>query len=343
MVYENNQFDDLLDDPINDKQQELEQDPVNTDDSVEEPTDDENIENDDDGLDAFSSFLKSRGIKDGKTFVFVDDETDEEQEINWEDLDKSQQLEILNSLASPESYLTEDELETINYLRQNNKTLVEVIDYFQQKAVNDYITQNNPQVAYKIDDYTDEELYIADLKLKYPDMTDEELNTELEIAQTNEDLFKKKIGAIRKEYQDKEALQIKEIEEREKAQQEAYQKSFTNALNDFNTISLDYKDPESDYFYVEDKDKSLIYDYIFKQDAEGITKFVKDLSDINVLIDLAWYRLFGKQTISDISHYWKDRLQESRKPQVKKPEVTVTKTATTKKDNSLSSAWEKLL
>lgn len=176
-------------------------------------------------------------------------------------------------------------------------------------------------------------------------MTEDELNSELEIAKSNEELFKKKVEAIRKQYKEREENEIKEQEEQEKAQREAYQKTFTDALKEFNTISLDYKDPESDYFYVEDKDKSLIHDYIFKQNAEGVTKFVEDLSDINILIDLAWYRLFGKQTISDISHYWKDRLQESRKSQQpsKKPDVTVTKTETTKKDNSLSSAWEKLL
>jgi hypothetical protein len=33
------------------------------------------------------------------------------------------------------------------------------------------------------------------------------------------------------------------------------------------------------------------------------------------LVDLAWYRLFGKDAISGISQYWKSVIKESRKTQ----------------------------
>ena len=40
--------------------------------------------------------------------------------------------------------------------------------------------------------------------------------------------------------------------------------------------------------------------------CQNNNKFVEDLSKPEVIVELAWYRLFGKDTISDISNYWKD-------------------------------------
>ena len=122
---------------------------------------------------------------------------------------------------------------------------------------------------------------------------------------------------------------------------------FVDTLNDFNYISLDYKDPKSDSLILEEKDKNLIYDYVFKQTPEGVTKFVEDLSKPEVIVELAWYRLFGKDTISDISNYWKEELKKNRKATPAKPKSNVTIKKETKPQSqqgtSLSSKWDELL
>ena len=272
MQFEHNQFDNLLDDEttedLNTETQEEVIEPAGN--STEEEEEDsssseegtEETEEEDD-LDAFSSFLKSRGIRDGKTIIYENEETGETEEVDFGTLSKDEQLSILESLTDPG--LSEDEIETINLLRKTNSSFQDIITYYQQQAIDEYKAKNNSQETYTIDSYSDEELYLADQK-------------------SNEDLFKKKVDLIRKQYKEQEENHIKEQEEAEKEQQKAYQNMFVDTLNDFNYISLDYKDPKSDSLILEEKDKNLIYDYVFKQTPEGVTKFVEDLSKPEVIV-----------------------------------------------------------
>ena len=351
MQFEHNQFDNLLDDEttedLNTETQEEVIEPAGN--STEEEEEDsssseegtEETEEEDD-LDAFSSFLKSRGIRDGKTIIYENEETGETEEADFGTLSKDEQLSILESLTDPG--LSEDEIETINLLRKTNSSFQDIITYYQQQAIDEYKAKNNSQETYTIDSYSDEELYLADQKVKFPEMTEEELKIELDVAKSNEDLFKKKVDLIRKQYKEQEENHIKEQEEAEKEQQKAYQNMFVDTLNDFNYISLDYKDPKSDSLILEEKDKNLIYDYVFKQTPEGVTKFVEDLSKPEVIVELAWYRLFGKDTISDISNYWKEELKKNRKATSPKSNVTIKKeTKPQSQGTSLSSKWDELL
>lgn len=78
-----------------------------------------------------------------------------------------------------------------------------------------------------------------------------------------------------------------------------------------------------------------------------MTKFVEDLSKPEVIVELAWYRLFGKDAISDISNYWKEELKKTRKSTSVKPKSNVTVKKDTKPQSqqgtSLSSKWDELL
>lgn len=325
--------DDLLESPQNleDLKNDLiESDPDSNPNNIEsEPSNEpQNNEGNDlyEELGIFEAFLASKGIRDGKTLVY-EGENGELEEIDFNSLDREEQFNILNELTKPN--LTESEIAAIEYLRENKSTLKEVVDHFSKKAVEDYIAQNGPvEKTYSVDDYSDDELYIADLKSKYPDMSDEELDSDLELAKTNEELFKKKTEIIRNNYK---ALEDKAIEDEKTAKENQYndfKTTITNHLNEFNEISLDYKDDKSDSLQIEDSEKEAIFKYILERDEEGATKLFKDLSDPKVLVDLAWYRLFGKDAISGISQYWKSVVKESRKTQepVQTPPAKQTKT-----------------
>ena len=116
---------------------------------------------------------------------------------------------MLHELSN--SAYTEDEQNMINWFRANNTDLPSVIDYYARKAVSDYIAANpqtQPQKVYEIDDYTDDELYMADTKARFPDLTDEEIEAKLDTAKLNEDTFQKEVDALRAFYKaeaDKEA------------------------------------------------------------------------------------------------------------------------------------------
>lgn len=294
MIREYSQFDDsLLDDEIIETQEPIKNDPPieeepienvdNNDDNDEEPTEETPEVNDND-LSAFESFLKSRGVRDGKTIVYENDEG-ETEEVDFNTLSKDEQLEILNSISDPG--LTEDEVNTINYLRQNNASLQDVITYFQQQAVDEYIKSQNVQPKYSIDDYTDDELYLADVKAKYPDMTEDELKSELDFAKMNEDVFKKKCDVIRNNYKTIEENEKQAEKDAEIQQQKQYQDDFASVLNSFEKITLDYKDPNSDYLILEEDDRNKIFDYVFKPNVNGMSAFVEDLTKPEVIAELA--------------------------------------------------------
>ena len=239
MQFEHNQFDNLLDDEIvevvnTETQEEIIEPALNsTEGEEEEPSTSEGETEEENDLDAFSTFLKNRGIRDGKTIIYENEETGETEEVDFETLSKEEQLSILESLTDPG--LSEDEIETINLLRKTNSSFQDIIAYYQQQAIDEYKAKNSGQETYTVDSYSDDELYLADQKAKFPEMTEEELKIELDVAKSNEDLFKKKVDLIRKQYKEQEENHIKEQEEAEKKQQEAYQNMFVDTFEYFFT------------------------------------------------------------------------------------------------------------
>lgn len=138
--------------------------PNNDSDQVESKESDQekNIETNNNS-DFLTSFLSEYGLKDGKVTYENDDGTTEE--VDFDSLDSEEKINILKELTSPN--LSKDEIEVINYLRANNATIQDVITYYSQKAVEDYIKENGPiEKQYSVDEYSDDELYIADLKSK---------------------------------------------------------------------------------------------------------------------------------------------------------------------------------
>ena len=304
-----NHWDNLLEPDDSDTKTNLEGDtnPDNQNDPTPEPIPNDtnsDPEPKDKDLDVFSEFLKGRGLRDGKTLIYQDEEGNE-QEVDFNTLDREEQLNILNELAKPD--LTEDEVHTI--------------EYYSQKAVQDYINQNGPvNKAYSVDDYSDEELYIADLKSKFEGMTEEEIQADLDLAKSNEDLFKKKVETIRNQYKAQEDKAVEDAQRAQEEQYNAFKSTLEEQLVNFNEISLDYQDEKSDSLQIEDHDKQEIFSYILDQDENGASQFFKDLNDPQVLVELAWYRLFGKDAISGISQYYKSLIKETRKPAAPKNE-----------------------
>ena len=144
-----------------------------------------------------------------------------------------------------------------------------------------------PAKNYSIDDYSDDELYVADLAAKFPEFTEEELNEKLESAKVHEDLFKKEVDALRTFYKGEEDRLAEETKQNEQQQYEALQNTLLNTLQNYNEIVLDATDPQSDSLEIEDSDKQVILDYLLTPDKDGQSQFDKDLSDPTALIELA--------------------------------------------------------
>lgn len=345
----------FIPEPITMSDLEVNEDP-HTEPPTEPPTDPDSTEKGgDDTIVDYSGnplylFLQERGIKDpGKLSITNEDDTVEE--VDFKTLSPEEQLEIIRQVSDPG--LSESEVNTINYLRKNNVTLEQVVDYFANKRLQDYLNENPDAVhkkTYEIDDYSDDDLFLVDLKQRYPDFTEEELLAELNAAKENEELFAKKTEILRNTYKANEDQAEAERLQQEQQQVEDLKNNLMEAAGRFNEIQLDYTDPESDSLVIDDSDKQQMMSYILDQDSEGKSQLVKDLEDPDRLMELAWFGTQGPKLLSELTQYWKNLLAEERatnkKLQSKIDKLSGTSTTTTVKPpknntkNTFSSVWD---
>ena len=263
--------------------------------------------------DIMTSFLKERGIAD-PTKIQFENENGEIEDVDFNSLSKEEQMTMLQELTNPG--LSNHEIEVINYLRQNRVSFNEVIDYFANQRLEEYLNENpeaRHQQTYSVDEYSDEELYFADLKSKYPSFSDEELTSKLNIAKADENLFKKEVEVLRESYKAAEDQQIKNAQLAEQQEYETLQNNLIQAVSNFNEIVLDSTDPQSDALEIEEEDKRQILAYLLNQDKDGKSQFVKDLENPTVLVNLAYERLYGRSNLEGVTKYWKSELSNARK------------------------------
>lgn len=329
MEFNDNYYDSLLDDPVESQETENQFEPeVETQDNIPMIPDEEETEaggdkggtdetggdNDTEDEDVITSFLKSHGIED-PTKIKFENEEGKTEDRDWNALSKEEQLTMLQELST--SDYTDYERNVIDYLRKNNTDLQGVIDYFSQKAVEEYLNQNPDKVIqkdYKIDDYSDDELYISDMKLKFPDFTDEELNERLESAKVNEELFKKEVDALRAYYKEQEDQAAEQAEQQAKEEYENLQNSLLTAASRFTEIKFDVEDAEDPGgFEIEDSDRQRALAYLLATDKDGQSQFDKDLSDPNALFELAYLRTSARDLLNGTSQYYKKVIADTRK------------------------------
>lgn len=253
--------------------------------------------------DIMTSFLKERGIAD-PTKIQFENENGEIEDVDFNSLSKEEQMTMLQELTNPG--LSNHEIEVINYLRQNRVSFNEVIDYFANQRLEEYLNENpeaRHQQTYSVDEYSDEELYFADLKSKYPSFSDEELTSKLNIAKADENLFKKEVEVLRESYKAAEDQQIKNAQLAEQQEYETLQNNLIQAVSNFNEIVLDSTDPQSDALEIEEEDKRQILAYLLNQDKDGKSQFVKDLENPTVLVNLAYERLYGRSNLEGVTKY----------------------------------------
>lgn len=110
--------------------------------------------------DFVSDFLKTRGIDDISKIKFEDDEGNIEEK-SWDSLTNEEKINILNTPLDTRqdnsNNLTDEEIQLLNQIRQSNLTPSKYIEQIQGQQV-----IQEPQ--YKIDDLSDDELFLLDLE-----------------------------------------------------------------------------------------------------------------------------------------------------------------------------------
>ena len=261
--------------------------------------------------DFIDELLKQKGIED-KTKIKFEDEDGTIQEYNWDSLDNQEKLNILNTdNEDPNTDLDDTEIELLNAIRSSGLTPQEYLQKIQNDSVNNYIQNSEAQqYHYEVDQLSDDELFIYDFISRIGDVTQEEAQEALERAKSNESLFAKQIGAIRKEYKEAEDESIRQAQMEEEAQAQERYDQFANqiaeqvdSLSDFSGYDLN----------MDDEDKEMLYEFITGVDGAGNNYFAKALSDPKVLVRTAWLALNGEQMIHDITEYFQKEISNVRK------------------------------
>ena len=260
-----------------------------------------------------AEFLQANGIEDLSKIMF-EDEDGQEEEVAWDTLNDEAKLSILTQLSSkPENDLDDSELQLINTIRGSKMSPSEYIDFITQRGIQQYV-QNSQQETpdYQIDQYNDDELFIADLisRMGRENITDDEVKNALEKAKENQELFTKQMTAIRNEYKQAEdenrqyEQYLAEQERQEQFNQYAAQvQNSINNLTEFGNFDLN----------MDQDDKEELYEFITGFDEAGNSILGKALNDPDILTKTAWFILYGDQMLDDVSEYVKQQVTSARK------------------------------
>lgn len=252
--------------------------------------------------------LKQKGIVDQSKILYENDKG-ELEEVNFYELPYVDQLNILSENEPKDGGLTEEDLFYIQQAKENDLSLTELIQYYQNQSIEEYNKSQQP--TYVVSDYSDEELYVADMKSKLGDsITDEEILTQLEKELEIPEIFKKKVDKLREEY-----IRIEEQERANSAQAVLAQKQTT--FNEFKDTISSLVDVVEDVGGVtlEDTDKNDILKFMLEQDVNGATEFQKQMNDPENIFLAAWAILKAEDTFDVLKNHYEEMLKTSKKTQ----------------------------
>ena len=280
--------------------QEPEPEPINPEPTpVQEPQEE----------DYLADFLKTRGIDDIDKIKFEDEQGNIEEK-SWKELSSEEKINILNTPLEQEDnhQLSEEEVQLINQIRGSNLTPSQYIQQIQGEQI-----IQEPQ--YKIDDLSDDELFLLDLESRVGELTDELAAQALANAKQNEELFQKQVDGIRKEYKEREDYQLQQEQaEAAQQQQEAYnqfQDTIISSIDQFNTIgnlNLNF----------DDSDKEELAQFMLSRDEAGNNYLWQALQDPETLVKAAWFILNGEEAFNSISDYFINQIKLVSENQYKK-------------------------
>ena len=255
--------------------------------------------------DIIVTLLKEKGISDPTKIKFEGD-NNEVEERDWNTLTREEQLNILRPIPTPsneDNDLSDEEIEFLNQLRLNNLSPTQYI----QQLRDSFTSQVEP--SYTVDELSDDDLYVLDLQARVEGITEEQLAKSLEAAKQDEDLFKKQMEGIRKEYKDLEDQNKQQEQLLLQQQEEERYQNFANIISNQidNLTSIGGLDVE-----LEQDDKEQLAEFILGRDEAGVSNLGKVLNDPESLVLMAWYALNGEQMIDDITTMYQNSIKKAR-------------------------------
>lgn len=280
--------------------------------------------------DFMTDYLRSKGIDDPSRIKFEDDNNNI-VERSWNDLTREEQFNILNTPVTQQvqdnsNDLSNEEIEFINLVRNSNMTPQQYLESLQQTPVQ--------EPTYKVDDLSDDEIYLLDLESRVGELSEDEAVQALNNVKQNEDFYKKQVEGIRKEYKEREDFKEQQdqltLQQEQQAAFDEYQRVVVNAIDDFTSVgNLDLN--------FDDADKEELADFMLAQDETGVNYLQQALQDPQTLVKAAWFILNGDEAFNSISDYFANQIklvsqnqynkgfEDAKKGIAKKPSVVINK------------------
>lgn len=335
----------------NKEDEEEEEDDV--DDKGEE---DDDIETNEPSKTKKSSKKTTKTDKDNDTV----DEKGEEDNIDSDDGTTSEEL-IINFFDSLSEQLGWSDVED----EDKPKTAEDLIEYFKDVIEENSVPQYASEEVEKLDEFVrnggnlkDYFSIDADIDLDNIEVEDNEINQKLVIKEFLKEkglsakLIDKKItkyedaGILEDEAVDAlEALKDIKAERKEKLLEEQ-QKSAREAQKQqqtfFNNVVSEIKGMDSIYgIEIPEKDKRALLEYIFKPDAEGVTKYQKDYAkSLKNLITSAYFTMKGDSLITIAKQKGKKDALDNFKNSLRGSGVTKKSRKQVINNDSTSTIWD---
>lgn len=335
----------------------------NKEDEEEEEDDVDNKGEEDDDIETNEpSKTKKSSKKTTKTDKDNDtvDEKGEEDDIDPDDGTTSEEL-IVNFFDSLSEQLGWSDVED----EDKPKTAEDLIEYFKDVIEENSVPQYASEEVEKLDEFVrnggnlkDYFSIDADIDLDNIEVEDNEINQKLVIKEFLKEkglsakLIDKKItkyedaGILEDEAVDAlEALKDIKAERKEKLLEEQ-QKSAREAQKQqqtfFNNVVSEIKGMDSIYgIEIPEKDKRALLEYIFKPDAEGVTKYQKDYAkSLKNLITSAYFTMKGDSLITIAKQKGKKDALDNFKNSLRGSGVTKKSRKQVINNDSTSTIWD---
>ena len=335
----------------NKEDEEEEEDDV--DDKGEE---DDDIETNEPSKTKKSSKKTTKTDKDNDTV----DEKGEEDDIDSDDGTTSEEL-IVNFFDSLSEQLGWSDVED----EDKPKTAEDLIEYFKDVIEENSVPQYASEEVEKLDEFVrnggnlkDYFSIDADIDLDNIEVEDNEINQKLVVKEflKEKGFSAKQIAKKITKYEDAGILEdeavdaleaLKDIKaERKEKLLEEQQKSAREAQKQqqtfFNNVVSEIKGMDSIYgIEIPEKDKRALLEYIFKPDAEGVTKYQKDYAkSLKNLITSAYFTMKGDSLITIAKQKGKKDALDNFKNSLRGSGVTKKSRKQVINNDSTSTIWD---
>jgi hypothetical protein len=157
----------------------------------------------------------------------------------------------------------------------------------------------------EIDGYSDDEIIAYDFIQRFGDeMTDEEIDAEIERLKGDEDAYKKRVDLLRTAYKNEEEAQAKLYEEQTEANRALFVNAYNEAVRDLNDIQG---------IRLGDEDKQELLQFVLEKDDANRTGFSKAMDDPANVLKMAWFLKHGEETFDATLDYFKKEIAKRDK------------------------------